>query len=182
MALSLLVGDIDHFKQVNDSWGHAAGDRVIATFGKLITTNVRGLDIAGRIGGEEFCILIWNCGEEGAVSLGNRLRAAFSKSKIAGVGDGENFTASFGVAQLHDGESYAQAFDRADKALYTAKRAGRDRVAAAPSRAMAKQGALDDAAVDDVAEGETEVENSAEAGGEVVPFAKAAAGKGRSAS
>lgn len=126
--VSLLVGDIDHFKRVNDTWGHSAGDRVIAAFGNLIGDKIRPGDLAGRIGGEEFCMLVWNCPESGAVSLGNRLRQGFAGQAIEGLPEHERFTASFGAAQWEHGESYSDIFKRADAALYKAKRAGRNRV------------------------------------------------------
>lgn len=129
--ISLLVGDIDNFKSVNDTWGHSAGDKVITTFGSLVSKRIRSDDLAGRIGGEEFCILIWNCDEAAAVSLGNRLRLALASAHIEGFSADQSFTASFGITQWQSGESYTQAFGRADQALYAAKRAGRNRVEAA---------------------------------------------------
>jgi diguanylate cyclase (GGDEF)-like protein len=128
IPISLLVGDIDNFKSVNDTWGHGAGDKVIAKFGSLIENRIRGNDLAGRIGGEEFCALIWNCSEAGAISLANRLRLGFANAHIAGFSSDQGFTASFGVAEFRSGEAYEQAFRRADQALYEAKRAGRNRV------------------------------------------------------
>ncbi|MEO1221518.1 MAG: diguanylate cyclase [Pseudomonadota bacterium] len=128
VPVSLLVGDIDNFKSVNDTWGHSAGDKVIAKFGSLIENRIRGNDVAGRIGGEEFCVLIWNCSEAGAVSLANRLRLGFSNAHISGFSSEQRFTVSFGVAEWRPGETYEQAFGRADGALYEAKRAGRNRV------------------------------------------------------
>lgn len=173
VLVSLLVGDIDNFKSVNDTWGHSAGDKVIACFGSLISSRIRPQDFAGRVGGEEFCILVWNCPQASAVSLGNRLRLGFSSSQIGGFADNETFTASFGVAQWRPGESYAETFRRADEALYGAKRAGRNRVqtAAKPSNSSSAEGsALDqgDAFYDLDDHRDT---------GKIVPFEKIKAGK-----
>ena len=133
LPVSLLVCDIDHFKAVNDTWGHSAGDKVIAAFGHLISDKIRPDDCAGRVGGEEFCVLVWNCDERGAASLADRLRISFAAAPIDGVARDHRFTASFGVAQWLPGETYANVFVRADAALYTAKRGGRNMVRTASS-------------------------------------------------
>ena len=126
--LSLVVADIDLFKQVNDIWGHQAGDQAISGFGELIDEMVRGCDIAGRIGGEEFCIAAWNCPNDPAARLADRIRQAFTRLEHDGLSENIRLTASFGVATAQDGETYEQLFARADAALYRAKSSGRDRV------------------------------------------------------
>ncbi len=126
--LSLVVADIDHFKQVNDIWGHQAGDHAISSFGELIQSMVRGCDKAGRIGGEEFCIAVWNCENEPAERLAERIRLALSRLQHSGINEDIRLTASFGLATARDGETYEQLFARADEALYKAKSAGRNRV------------------------------------------------------
>lgn len=126
--LSLVVADIDHFKQVNDIWGHQSGDRAIASFGKLINEMVRGCDTASRVGGEEFCIAVWNCPNEPAERLAERIRQAFAQLSHDGLNDDIRLTASFGVATATPDESYEQLFARADEALYEAKSKGRNRV------------------------------------------------------
>ncbi len=126
--LTLVVADIDHFKQVNDIWGHQAGDQAIAGFGELIGRMVRGCDTAGRIGGEEFCIAVWNCPNEPAERLAERIRIAFAQLEHSGLNADIRLTASFGVATARGGESYEQLFSRADEALYEAKSRGRNRV------------------------------------------------------
>jgi len=133
-ALTLIVADIDHFKQVNDIWGHQAGDQVISGFGALIGKMVRGCDVAGRIGGEEFCIAVWNCENDPAYRLADRIRQAFVGLEHSGLNDNIRVTASFGVATASDGETYKQLFARADEALYRAKSNGRDRVENAMDR------------------------------------------------
>lgn len=126
--LSLVVADIDLFKQVNDVWGHQAGDQAISGFGELIRQMVRGCDTGGRIGGEEFCIAAWNCPNDPAERLAERIRQAFTRLEHACLNDDIRLTASFGVATARDGETYEQLFARADAALYRAKSSGRDRV------------------------------------------------------
>lgn len=132
--LSLVVADIDHFKQVNDIWGHQAGDRAIAGFGELIHGTVRGCDVSGRIGGEEFCVAVWNCPNEPAARLAERIRVAFAELEHPDLNDDIRLTASFGVATAHDGETYERLFARADAALYRAKTNGRNRVVNAEDR------------------------------------------------
>ncbi|WP_108812306.1 diguanylate cyclase [Sphingorhabdus sp. Alg231-15] len=132
--LSLVVADIDHFKQVNDIWGHQAGDQAISSFGELIDQMVRGSDAAGRIGGEEFCIAVWNCPNDPAKRLAERIRQGFARLEHASLNDDIRLTASFGVATARDGETYEQLFARADAALYQAKSSGRDRVENAEER------------------------------------------------
>ncbi len=127
-SLALIIADIDLFKQVNDIWGHQAGDKAIAAFGNLIKSTIRGTDLAGRVGGEEFCILVWNCTPEAAEGLAERLRKAFAALPHEGVSECVRLTASFGVTGVIAEEGYARAFSRADQALYEAKDAGRNRV------------------------------------------------------
>lgn len=128
VPLSLVLADIDHFKQVNDIWGHQAGDQAISGFGDLISTMVRESDTAGRIGGEEFCIAVWNCDNAPAQSLAERVRLALARLEHEGLSNDIRLTASFGVATARDGETYEQLFSRADAALYRAKSNGRNRV------------------------------------------------------
>lgn len=144
--LSLVVADIDHFKQVNDIWGHQAGDQAISGFGELIQKMVRGCDTAGRIGGEEFCIAVWNCENAPAERLAERIRLAFAQLKHDGLNDDIRLTASFGVASAREGEHYEHLFARADAALYQAKSNGRNRVE------NAEQQPLDDATLAEVPE------------------------------
>lgn len=126
--LSIIVADLDHFKKVNDIFGHQAGDAAIAAFGKLIADSIRDRDAAGRIGGEEFCIAAWNCSAGDATSMAERLRLSLLSTEVAGMPDGHRLTASFGVAEWRPGESYGTLFSRADRALYAAKNGGRDRI------------------------------------------------------
>lgn len=124
--VALVVGDIDHFKQVNDIWGHQTGDRAICAFGTMIAQMIRGSDIAGRVGGEEFCILVWNADEDIAARLAERLRLGTHKLEVGNGSFDVQLTASFGVAGHRKGETYRGLFARADAALYTSKQKGRD--------------------------------------------------------
>lgn len=129
VPVSLILGDIDHFKRINDGWGHATGDLVISNVGRTIARTIRDCDIAGRVGGEEFCIFLWNCPLHTAAQSAERLRAAIANPDSMSAGGGAlDVTMSFGVAQLRSGESYAALFERADASLYSAKDAGRNRV------------------------------------------------------
>lgn len=124
--VSVVVADIDHFKTVNDTFGHQTGDHAIAAFGRVIAKQIRDCDIAGRIGGEEFCIVAWNCDAGAAQAMAERIRRALSDVKVQGMPDSIRLTASFGVAEHHGGEGYGKVFARADSALYRAKNGGRD--------------------------------------------------------
>ncbi|WP_197921679.1 GGDEF domain-containing protein [Aurantiacibacter sediminis] len=126
--VSLVIADIDHFKQVNDLWGHQAGDKAIAGMGTLLARMSRPHDLLGRVGGEEFCILVRHCGEADAAQLADRMRLAFARSTFPEIGDHISLTASFGVAERRPGESYDRLFSRADAALYAAKNNGRNRI------------------------------------------------------
>lgn len=128
VPVSVIVADIDHFKRVNDMWGHAVGDEAIAGFGKMLGKMIRDTDIAGRVGGEEFCILVWNCEIEAAERLAERIRQAFAAQSHVTSRPDLRLTASFGVTGWREGESYARAFTRGDAALYSAKDKGRNRV------------------------------------------------------
>ena len=130
IPVSLVVADIDHFKSVNDVWGHQVGDKAIAAFGHVIEDTIRDTDIAGRIGGEEFCILAWNCDGEAAVAMAERIRKRLGATQIEGMPDDHRLTASFGVAGRKEGEGYGKLFARTDAALYKAKQEGRNRTQA----------------------------------------------------
>jgi diguanylate cyclase (GGDEF)-like protein/PAS domain S-box-containing protein len=128
--LSLLVLDVDHFKRVNDDHGHAVGDSVLVQLGATARSVLRQADLAGRIGGEEFGVLLPQTGARGAHEIAERLRAAVAATPAGAAGGRPvSFTVSIGVATLEPGdESLAALMDRADQAMYQAKREGRDRV------------------------------------------------------
>ncbi|MEM9310675.1 MAG: GGDEF domain-containing protein [Pseudomonadota bacterium] len=126
--VSVIVADIDHFKRVNDVWGHPAGDKAIANLGEVFKRTIRSTDVAGRIGGEEFCVLVWNCPEDAAGRLAERLRLQFAQERHDGIEPDIRLTASFGVAAWNPGDNYSSVYERADEAMYRAKRSGRNRV------------------------------------------------------
>ncbi|MGE0627919.1 MAG: PleD family two-component system response regulator [Hyphomicrobiaceae bacterium] len=130
--LSLLVSDIDHFKRVNDSWGHDAGDNVIREFATRMRRNIRGIDLACRFGGEEFVIVMPDTDLDRARHVAERLRACIEAEPFK-INDTTmiSVTASVGLATLEQPDETPEAiFKRADNALYAAKREGRNRVVA----------------------------------------------------
>ena len=126
--LSLIVGDIDHFKSVNDTWGHAQGDVVIRYFARVLEAASRKADVSGRIGGEELCLLLPTASLRAGTRVAERARALFSLGGREAMNGRRTVTASFGVAEWRAGETYEDLFARADAALYSAKNGGRDRV------------------------------------------------------
>lgn len=122
---ALVLLDIDHFKLVNDNYGHPVGDQVLIEFARLLTKFVRYSDITGRWGGEEFLIVCRNTEIITAKNLIESLRARISEHNFPVVG---NKTSSFGITEYKKGDSIMQMMSRVDKALYRAKRAGRNRI------------------------------------------------------
>lgn len=122
--LSVLILDVDNFKNINDRFGHAAGDEVLRRLGRLLKTTVRLPDLAVRYGGEEFVILLPESGEEGAAGLSRRLMNRVAEE----IWDNEPITISIGMAALNQSmESGLEIVTLADEALYAAKRAGKNR-------------------------------------------------------
>ncbi len=137
---SLLMADIDHFKRVNDSFGHLFGDRVIKSVAQILKANVKGQDTAARYGGEEFVVLLPETPVEGARLLAEKIRVMVERGRIKRTTDNEaiaNITISLGVAGFKAGESASDFLARADTALYAAKNSGRNRVCVAPLAASA---------------------------------------------
>lgn len=127
-GLSLIMFDIDHFKKINDTYGHLTGDSVLKEMVTLVKQKIRNVDIFARWGGEEFMILAPETSTEASYELAERLCAAVAEFSFAEAG---NVTASFGVAPLMDGNDDADILiKRADNALYRAKETGRNRVEA----------------------------------------------------
>ncbi len=124
---AVLLLDIDHFKSINDTLGHQAGDRCLRTVGKIIGSNIRNVDRAGRIGGEEFVVLMPDTTSEMARMVGERLRGAIANAEIR-YASGEPLTASIGVAVASISDTVDSLLARADRALYQAKAQGRNRV------------------------------------------------------
>ena len=123
---SLLMLDLDHFKFVNDTFGHNTGDEAIRGIGRVLQEGTRGIDLAARIGGEEFAVILVETGQSEALEVAERLRLAIRNMSIPRVGQ---ITASLGVAECPlSGQTAAEMLNAADVALYEAKRSGRDRV------------------------------------------------------
>jgi diguanylate cyclase (GGDEF)-like protein len=132
-GVSVLVIDVDHFKRVNDGHGHAAGDAVLHEVAQRMRRTLRSYDGLGRLGGEEFLVVLPNSSHAGALAVGERIRRAIAETPIATPDAALRVTCSVGVASDVGGESSVDALiDRADEALYRAKRSGRDRVEGAP--------------------------------------------------
>ncbi len=132
--LSLLLIDIDHFKKVNDTWGHAAGDAVIQFVATALAQTVRGQDCVARYGGEEFAVILPTTSVDAAMRVGENIRTALSRRTIIAPNSEATIpavTVSVGVACYDPGKSLAQLVQRADAALYQAKKTGRNRVVAA---------------------------------------------------
>ncbi|MCY0152847.1 diguanylate cyclase [Hoeflea alexandrii] len=128
--LSLLLLDADHFKQINDKYGHAAGDAILKGLVERWTRSLRSHDLIGRIGGEEFSILLPEANAANAICTANRLRKEIAEVPFAFEGQLLRVTVSIGVATLAAGEDLPSLMQRADRALYRAKEAGRDEVIA----------------------------------------------------
>jgi two-component system cell cycle response regulator len=125
LELSIVLGDIDHFKGINDTYGHGEGDRVITSVASAIRDSIRPYDLAGRYGGEEFLIVLPGCSEIAAAEKADRLRHVIQERNE----DQTTVTMSFGVCDLRGEINTVQdLLCAADSLLYTAKRAGRNRV------------------------------------------------------
>ncbi len=127
--LSVLAIDLDHFKRVNDDFGHLTGDEVIREVGDLLRRTAREADVVARFGGEEFTILAPETNEEGALILADRVMEAFRTNKFRSLPPDTRITTSIGIAAefARDDEVAKTLLARADEALYVAKRNGRDR-------------------------------------------------------
>lgn len=120
--------DLDHFKSINDAYGHLAGDRVLRAFGKLLAEEIGPDDVAARFGGEEFVVLLTRSNRAGASLFAERVRAEMDITRFTALPLHVNVTASFGVAEGRPGEELLELLQRADAMAYAAKAAGRNRV------------------------------------------------------
>jgi len=129
--LSLIMADVDHFKRINDSFGHAVGDEILRRFAELLSKNIKGRDTAVRYGGEEFVVVLPHTPKQGAHNLSEQIRSELESKKWMHHKTGQpigKVTASFGIAQLRSGEKSDALLERADEKLYEAKAAGRNRI------------------------------------------------------
>jgi diguanylate cyclase (GGDEF)-like protein len=124
-SIAFLMIDLDHFKQVNDTYGHLNGDAVLAELAQILVTGARESDVCARYGGEEFGLILHETTESGARVLAERIRAKVAAATFPG---GLKLTISVGVAATDDAALFTQLIDRADQALYVAKQGGRNQV------------------------------------------------------
>jgi len=128
-AASVVMIDVDRFKAVNDTYGHAGGDEALRRLAQVCKKPLRQIDVLARIGGEEFVLMLPGTDESGAVSVAEKLRHALCEAPVKEGQIQFSITASFGVAQIRaDDNGVEESLGRADSALYAAKRAGRNRV------------------------------------------------------
>ncbi|MFL9610397.1 diguanylate cyclase [Methylobacillus sp. Pita2] len=127
-TLAFIVLDVDHFKSINDKLGHLGGDHVLNVVARTIKANTRAADFVCRWGGEEFLIVIKDCDEHNAMLLAEKIRSAIEDELVAYQGSQVAMTASLGVAVARAGEKLEPVLERADKAMYAAKTAGRNQV------------------------------------------------------
>jgi diguanylate cyclase (GGDEF)-like protein len=137
--LWVVQGDLDSFKNINDSYGHDAGDTVLRRFSEILKGNTRASDICGRMGGDEFLLVITHVAREYILSTINRMREEWSGSAFEFGGSAVSITASFGVAGFcgKDAPTFQALAQQADKALYSAKRAGGNQVIMAADQNVA---------------------------------------------
>lgn len=132
-SVALLMCDIDHFKRFNDTWGHQTGDQVLRLVSNCLSENVKGRDTAARYGGEEFAVILRRTEISGAVKLANQIRSNVENKKLVKRSTGDilgTITISVGVAELSKTDTVETLIQRADRCLYKAKNAGRNRVVA----------------------------------------------------
>jgi diguanylate cyclase (GGDEF)-like protein len=127
-CIALLMLDIDHFKHINDTYGHPAGDAAIKAMTGAATRHLRPTDVIGRFGGEEFVVLLPHTEEPGAIAVAERIRAAVAALSVPAGDHSVHFTVSIGIASHTSRATVSQLLECVDKALYAAKAGGRDQV------------------------------------------------------
>jgi diguanylate cyclase len=134
LGSALLLADIDHFKVVNDTYGHVLGDKVIRAVAHVLRSSIKGRDVAARLGGEEFAVLLPQTSIAGAAAVAEQIRGTVAQGRICRPDGNESIgqvTLSVGVAVAKPGDTLEALLERADAAMYTAKRAGRNRISLA---------------------------------------------------
>ena len=134
LGTALLLADIDHFKLVNDTYGHVLGDKVIRAVAHVLRSSIKGRDVAARLGGEEFAVLLPQTSLSGATAVAEQIRGTVAQGRIHRPEGGDSIgqvTLSVGVAIAKAGDTLEALLERADAAMYTAKRAGRNRISVA---------------------------------------------------
>ena len=128
-SAALLMLDLDHFKKINDQWGHTVGDQVLRHFAKLLRAQLRISDTAGRLGGEEFAVVLSNADTPKAVKFAERLQEELKNAPLIHDGQPIHMTVSVGIAAITPSDDKVEvSLSRSDIALYRAKRNGRDRI------------------------------------------------------
>jgi diguanylate cyclase (GGDEF)-like protein len=135
-AISFLMIDLDHFKQVNDTYGHLNGDAVLAELASILRSGLRESDVCARYGGEEFGLILTETTESGARTLAERIRTKVAAATFPG---GLKLTISVGVAATDEPALFTSLMEKADQALYAAKQGGRNQVRIADMKASTKQ-------------------------------------------
>lgn len=130
-VMSVVLIDLDHFKRVNDSYGHQAGDTVLRTFAQSVLPTLRSSDVLSRWGGEEFLLMLPETGQKDALSCVQRMRDSLASVALDGIAPGLQLTFSAGLAACQPGESIEAVIELADQAMYRAKQAGRNCTVAA---------------------------------------------------
>jgi len=125
--MSLLLWDVDHFKSINDRFGHSAGDKVLVAVAQELEKSIRQTDFVARLGGEEFAMILCGADGDSARRLADRIRLEISRCGFNSLGRPVQVTVSCGMSQAQNGDTPESLFERADKALYEAKKTGRDR-------------------------------------------------------
>jgi len=125
--LSLLLWDVDHFKRINDRFGHSAGDKVLVTVAEELDKSIRQADFVARLGGEEFAMILCGAAGEAAHRIADQIRERIGRCGFNSLGRPVQVTVSCGISQVRNGDTSESLFERADKALYEAKKGGRNR-------------------------------------------------------
>ena len=126
--LTLIMCDFDNFKDINDNFGHVTGDKVLSTFGELLKSEIRNEDLASRIGGEEFTILLNGTKLKKGINFAKRIRKKLMQLNIESIPKAKNITISMGITEFKKEDNYESFLNRVDKALYKAKNKGKNRV------------------------------------------------------
>ena len=131
--ITLLIWDIDFFKKINDRFGHSSGDKALGFIARLLISSVRATDFVARYGGEEFAMLLVGSDESNALDVAQEIRRRVESCEFTTMGKPVDITMSCGISQFKGQDTYEDVFERADKALYQAKRKGRNRCELAPA-------------------------------------------------
>ena len=124
----ILFADLDHFKQINDNYGHHTGDRVLKSFSTIVKSSIREIDYASRFGGEEFVVLLVKTDQEQAVQVAERIRSGIEGYNFADIAPGLNVTVSIGIANYKEYKSIQETLMTADNRMYRAKEEGRNKI------------------------------------------------------